>query len=319
MKSLLVFEPKEVGGSFYYRVSSPLTTLQTFKTNFQQTVSGLEECDAAFFWTPRTDVEFKAIAGFVKRKVPVVLDFDDNVFDLPKHLKASAYYTPERLNKIKQAMSVASAIFVSSEQLAKEMEWLSSKIHVTQNAHDFDLFQYAPIPRQQKLLLWRGAQGHDDDFATVLPELTVLLNQFPDWRLIIAGEAPAGAKYIEEKSKVTIPFGHIVEYMRGCQKLSPPIMIVPLAESNHNRNKSNCSWLEGTYFGSAVLAPKFPQFQIDGITNYDDPQDFRMKLEWLMKRKGAEKFVKRSREQILHGYSIMFQAARREEILNALM
>ncbi len=319
MKSLLCYEPTEVGGSFYYRAMSPLTTLQNYKPNFQTRITGDEETDIAFFWCPRTDAEFTAIARFAKRKVPVVLDFDDNVFDLPADLPAKQFFTPQVLLKIKDAITLSSAVLCSTLGLAKEMLWTGGKLHVVENAHDFELFPYQPLPRQQKLILWRGAHGHDRDFATILPELLLLLNDMPEYRVIFAGTAPDGAKYIKEENKITIPFGHIVDYMRGVQALSPPIMIVPLAQNDHNRLKSNCAWLEGTYFGSAVLAPKLPEFEQPGVTTYDDAQDFYRRLEWMMRRKGNERHVRDARSAIKDKFNVFDLAARREVIFNALL
>ncbi len=299
---LAAFEPSEWGGSFFYRAVSPLHTLPDWTTSFSQNFQ--KGCDAAFFWLPKTDTEHKLIAEYVKCGVPVFLDFDDNVFELPEELPGAKYFTPTICQAILKSISLASLVTVSTLELKKQLHFTKAKIEVIPNAFDNEIFTHPSQGKRNKIVLWRGAGGHDKDLSTVMDELVFMAKTHPDWRFAFAGDAPKITQRIPQSQRIEIGFKDINGYMKECKDLNPAIMIVPLFNNPHNEVKSNCAYIEGTYFGATVVAPPLPEFRMPGVVTYSGTEEFMSRLDWQMQRVGSEKLVGYARAYINERLSV---------------
>lgn len=286
---LAAFEPYDWGGSFFYRACSPLHTLPGWHTTFSDKFQ--LKADAAFFWLPRTEAEHKLIAEYARAKVPVFLDFDDNIFELPEALEASKFFTPIVCKEILKSISLASLVTVSTPELKKQLQFTKAKIEVIPNAFDNELFTHPSRGKRNKIVLWRGASGHNKDLQTVIEELVFMAKTHPDWKFVFAGEPPECVEKIPESQVIRLSFTAINDYMRQCSELNPAIVIVPLHNNPHNQVKSNCSYIEATYFGAVTIAPPLPEFKMPGVVTYTGTEEFLTKLDWMMQRVGSEKLV----------------------------
>ncbi len=314
---LAAYEPSEWGGSFFYRAVSPLHTLPEWDTTFSQNFQ--KDADAAFFWLPKTDTEHKLIAEYAKCGVPVFLDFDDNVFELPEELPAAKLFTPVVCQKILQSIKLASLVTVSTLELKKQLHFTKAKIEVIPNAFDNEIFTHPSQGKRNKIVLWRGAGGHDLDLSTVMDELVFMAKTHPDWKFIFAGEAPPCSQKIPQSQRIDIPFEDINTYMKKCAELNAAIMIVPLHNNAHNEVKSNVSYLEGTYFGATVVAPPLPEFRMPGVVTYSGTEEFLSRMDWQMQRVGSEKLVGYARAYINERLSVGHISKLRAHVYNQVV
>jgi hypothetical protein len=51
----------------------------------------------------------------------------------------------------------------------------------------------------------------------------------------------------------------IFEYHQMIAEMRPALMVVPLVNSDFNKAKSDCAFLEGTFAGAVVVAPDFQE------------------------------------------------------------
>jgi hypothetical protein len=99
---------------------------------------------------------------------------------------------------------------------------------------------------------------------------------------MFVGDDPWFTRFIPKSRRIVIkqPLD-IYEYMQLIVQTHPALMIVPLVDSNFNRCKSDCAWLEGTFAGATVLAPEFQaEFSPDVCKKYS-PGNFETSLEAL--------------------------------------
>jgi hypothetical protein len=68
-----------------------------------------------------------------------------------------------------------------------------------------------------------------------------------------------------------VPGMTIMEYFKYIHQENPQLFIFPLCDTKFNRGKSNISWLEATYVGSAFAGTKvLPEFNNENILEVSD-------------------------------------------------
>lgn len=140
------------------------------------------------------------------------------------------------------------------------------------------------LPRQ-RVVSWRGGPSHEEDLASVLPQLSEVarLPQFskwtwlflgfdkPDWRLTNA----LGAERVKFE-----PWLPPYDFMNTWGSYAPWVHLAPLVDSAFNRAKTPLAWLEATAIGAAVIGPALPEWNTcPGLVRYQSPADFGDRLK----------------------------------------
>jgi len=330
LKKIAAYWPNNGMGTAMYRAVGPLLDLRRDEVCdiVQAPINPqhMDWCSFAFYdiaffsWPTFKGVE-QIIHGFHAFGVPVWVDFDDDPWNIKDDNITKKSFGPDVLKLVENSCELADLISVSTEHLRQEVygpRYGMDKVKVFPNALNTKMYSYIEKPRK-KCILWRGASGHKQDIMTVMPAILKIQQEYPDWPWAMVGDPPK--EIIEMMGKhpiVKIPHQHIQTFMNTLLETAAPIQIVPLQDDTFNKAKSNCSWLEATWAGSAVLAPEFlPEFCKPGITTYKDNDDFYEKLKGLIEASQADRtaLVEKSRFEIKKNYALCEVNKERKKVI----
>lgn len=280
MIRVLTLAPNVYDGTSFYRLGGVMPYLdKEYDDVHMKDLSHTKEVDwadyagydVAVFQRPFIKPHLSTINMLKLMGVKIILDYDDDVLNLPIH---NPYYHNYKNNEdnIRLIMAAADHIWVSTPSLRDEVSKYNNSVEVVPNAHNDYLF---PVKNKRQFdsstrkVSYRGGSTHEVD----------VYSHFDDWEKAINGNQSyefyfIGARfpYLESKcgdNYIIIPGTHILDYFRNFYALNPNIFIYTLEENKFNKGKSNISWIEATYSGAAVLAPEFHQdFIKPGIVNF---------------------------------------------------
>ena len=281
MIRVLTFAPNVYDGTSFYRLGGVMPYLdKQFEDIFMKDMSHTKEIDwadyasfdVAVFQRPFIGPHLKTINMLKLMGVKVIIDYDDDVLNLPIH---NPYYQNYKANEqnIKDIAKAADHIWVSTESLKETFLEYNDSIEVVPNAHNDFLFpvdKKIPFNRETKKVAYRGGSTHEVDVYTYLNDWVAAVNKNKTTEFYFIG---ARFPYLESQcgdNYLIIPGTHLLDYFRNIHKLNPNMFIYTLEDTKFNRGKSNISWIEATYSGAAVLGPEFHQdFIKPGILNFE--------------------------------------------------
>ena len=290
MKTALI-SPRPTDAISFYRAAGPLRRLRQSHPEFDYTQidtinwSILAQFDKIFLHRGYTP-EHAQVAMIAKKwGIPLIGDYDDYLFDLDSDNPAKQIFDNAASDVLKCTLA-ADLTFVTTEHLKKLLKKQGAKnIVVAPNAYDSRLFPYAKKKKEKlKICLWRGSNTHNKDLLSVLPGLERLFKTFPDWQFVFVASNPSWMFRHSHNNVHHVNSRDIMEYMHMIWEMAPSVMYHPLFESDFNKAKSMCSWLEATHAGAAFVAPNFDEFTRPGITNYkaNDPESFFESMKALL-------------------------------------
>lgn len=308
---LMVFSAIPTDATSFYRCWGPLGALQKLGKidlierefcNWKE----LKSVDAVFMQRPYT-VGHADIAQMAKNNnVPLIVDFDDDVFNIPMSNPVfwESMTSDSYKDAVKRCVNLATVVIVSTEALAVVLRARGARdVRVIPNAWDETL---SMLPREpfngNKKVLWRGSATHDEDLESVGEGLYIALSSQLDTEMRFVGRPSwrVLSRLFNDKMNVKVTSSlDIIRMLKLFSELKSEIMIVPLMDSGFNRCKSNCAWIEGTMTGSAVIAKDLPEFCLPGVINYTHPAEFGGTLLHLLRNPSeAEEAWSKSYEYI---------------------
>ncbi len=231
--------------------------------------------DLVFIQRPYKSEHMEIIRICKKWCVPVVIDFDDWLFQLPESNLAVDAFDASRELFVEISKS-ADHVIVATEKLKELMERIDvTNVTVIPNGYDSRLFPYRHHEMDRsKIFLWRGGNSHLEDILSVAPAINELVAKHKDWVFGFIAQRPwMLAK--ADNLKFIGGMG-IVEYFKFIHDTTPAIMSHPLKNCEFNEAKSMCSWLEATHARSCFVGPNFKEFDRSGVVQYavDSSEDF---------------------------------------------
>lgn len=196
----------------------------------------------------------------------VIADYDDDVLNVPGHHPSYDLYNDNKKTAI-QCIKEADEIWASTRTIRECFYNFNHNIVVVANAHNDHLYPVANKKRFNadiKRVVYRGGDTHRLDLHHVKDKLVQYAAENKEWEFIYIGIIN-NQEFLDDNARndnvfltTKIP---VIQYMTHIQTLNAPIMIAPLDDHKLNRAKSNISWLEGTYCGSAFFGNKaLPEF-----------------------------------------------------------
>lgn len=291
----MVICPHPNDATSFYRGVGPISRLQKDVPDLQciflshVEYSSLAMCDAMFLQRPYQQSHLSALMLAKSQNVPIWLDYDDDLFSVaPDNPTFNQYGNRDTQERVRKCLEIADVVTVTTEHLRQQFLRFNKNIVVIPNAIDDYQFENRRPRPTSNVVLWRGGSTHQRDLMTVARQL-VEVSRNPEhsahWTFHFQGYNPwwitesMPAKNVRFAGSLSV-----IEYMEFMAELAPRIMIVPLMDNLFNRSKSNCSWIEGSYAGSAVIAPKqLPEFNRHGIINYSTPEEFAELLDAAMR------------------------------------
>jgi hypothetical protein len=281
----------------YYRSIGPFSKL--YKINKDVDVQYLSSigwqtmADADIILFPRP-FGSNIIAGMHLAKdfgIKIWIDYDDCIHEIPKYNPVYEDFQQEVIKKnIDESFKLADIVSVSTDMLKQYYADKHDNIVVIENAFNNYNFAFNKVDNQVNFINWRGSQTHRNDIRSCADDIFSIAREYEN----IWGWSFIGNELWYMTEHITKVFNlkeqDIIDYHKYIKNLKPSIQIFPLLDNIFNRSKSNCSWLEATYSGAAMLAPDFPEFNKPGIFNYSEKEkNFKYNLEKLIKSRELRK------------------------------
>ena len=201
--------------------------------------------------------------------VPVVVDYDDNLMEVPIH-NPVYHESIEHKEVVREIIQRADVVTVSTSDLKEDwMQHNPKRIEVIPNAYNHRLFDYANNVNSNfgKIVLWRGSATHVRDIHTVDDEMTQVIDENPNWVFVFVNNYP---HFLDERPNVSyLPWMHLTEYMHKTWMMKPAVVWAPLEDNLFNRCKSNCGWIEASHMQAITIGPDFNEWQVPGNFAYE--------------------------------------------------
>jgi len=307
MIKILEINPNSNDAMSLYRSRLPLIRLQKkypkeieFHPSARPGESSLEWdylniFDIVYITRPTGHHAVQIIEACKRFKIPVWVDFDDLLTDIPldnpAHTMMNKANINEYVNKVLDGCTFAT--FSTPYLMNKMGKNILQKSYVVPNALDLEMFSRPAMLGMSKKVFWRGSNTHERDLWEFHVPLRDILrkSQSVDKSGYIL-ELMGGLKPIYIYDYVDVLYTGYKqknEYFDYLTNVNGKINIVPLShrteEIDFNKSKSNISWIETTYGGMVSLAPDWEEWQKPGIINYTSKQDFGDKLIAMMEGK----------------------------------
>ena len=253
--------------------------------------------------------------------VPIVVDMDDDFFCIPKDNPVHSIFTDEKLKYVETVLRMATLITVSTEHLKLQLSRFNNNIVVIPNALDDALIQFKHNIPSNKLVLWRGSRTHEGDVETVENEIVEVAKKNPEYCFCFLGADPRATKVSDKISNVKRILDPLepMYFYQTMISLRPKIIITPLCDNKFNKSKSNIAAIEGALSGAVCLAPNWDEWQLPGVYKYNDPKDFKEKLDWLINEPNTNLFSKKTWDYIIDNLTLSEINKKRLRELNKII
>ena len=249
--------------------------------------SDLESYDVLIVQQPAGAGWAKAIAGWQRKGIVVLADFDDDLHGVRKKRDHdfSAKFTKKRLAEYELGMRAADGVICSTEWLAKRCARVNPVTFVAQNGIDLKRYDLTLPAREHVGVGWSGATGHRDAALPWLQQVAAVMRERPEVRFTSVGQRFADL-FVEEfgaQRAFSVPFTALDVYPSAMANYD--IALAPAGESNFYRAKSDLRWLEASALGQATIAHPtvYPEIE-HGVTGFHaaTPGEMREILELLV-------------------------------------
>lgn len=285
--------PNILDATSWYRGGGPVNHLHKVHNIDIITIQGaLEWCnllniDALFMQRPYLPEHVEQALRAKNFGIPLWVDYDDYLLDIQLDNPAyKLYSSPQVQMNLKNLLMIADVVTVSTDTLKKHYDPFNKNVRVINNALDMHLMKIRNMapPRSQASplsIFWRGSDTHQRDLMEVKDAILAVHEKNPSVDFTFFGYQPWFITEKMNKHKFC-NFSGVRQFFTQFTIMHADIMIVPLAFNDFNRCKSNIAAIEGALIGAACLAPNMPEWQIPGITLYEDAKDFEGKLNQMI-------------------------------------
>lgn len=263
------------------------------------------------------------LADYLKHlKIPVWIDYDDNLFVVPPENPQFKIYDAEARENIKRLLQLADIVTVTTNALKESLKQFNPNIRVIPNAFNDFIFKEKNIqdilkqPRS-RLVAWRGGLSHVFDIMSLANPINKAVKDFSDWQFLFLGYNPW--HLTEANNMFTLDAMDVMVYFRHVKRMAPIMLQVPLFTSLFNKCKSNIAYIEGAYFGAVTLAPDWEVWDVPGIIHYSNEEEYYNGIRAVLKGEvNVEATVRMAWEYILDELSLTKINVKRMEIIKEL-
>lgn len=264
-----------------YRGVGPLAALRKMydvHTEYLKEVSwhALRDCDVFFAQRPCNDQHLAAIKMAIDNRIPVWVDFDDDLTAIPEWSPTSMHYAALGPNTV-AAAAMADLVTVSTRKLTEVYRSKpGGQVFIVPNAIDTDWLpvpKVKPTKRGHKLVAWRGSSTHRWDLNLLWPAVQDIEAKRDDVRFCFFSDNPPWFIEFMKYESEFIPWMEYPRYMSALANMAPDVVVVPLYDCPLNRAKSNVAALEAIWAGAYVVAPNWEEWNGNFIFHYADPSE----------------------------------------------
>ncbi len=298
MKTLIAHLPNASDPTSFYRGIGPLAAMRRERPGklnlaFLKDYNWSSLClgDLLFAQRPYRADDLAVIKLARDQGLRVWTDYDDDLFGVPTDNPAYRIYGSEQSKAtVADCIALSNVVTVSTEALKqkiisvfRDQPQLTPKVLVVPNAFMSNLIAPPEAPEQKRndLVLWRGSSTHMRDVMSVADRILAVhaRRQKTVWRFV-GDRLWFLTDYMRHDDTIVSDAMDTIEYFRHIRQIRPKVMVVPLLDHSFNQCKSNIAWIEGSFAGAVVIAPKqLPEFHRPGCLLYDSPEGFEATLE----------------------------------------
>lgn len=290
MIKVMMVVPNQGDATSFYRAVGPFAAMsrkRELNLNFGSSIdwATLDLIDVMFLQRPYTD-EHKKLAKMCKLwQVPLWVDYDDLLFDVPTDNPSHAHFSkPEIKQNIVEIIRDATVVTVSTKQLKDCIQVpkapLNQNVHVIPNALNEKLLHLQRPFTPKKHVNWRGTATHMRDVIAYGHPIIEYAQKHPDTTFTFVGFDPwIVTEAMPPKNTVVVPGLSMGEFFGFMSATNPAVQMVPLSPSMFNLCKSNIAWIEGALAGAVCVGPDWAEWRRPGIFNYKDETTYYAALE----------------------------------------
>lgn len=286
--NLAVYPANSIDATSFYRCLGPLTELGKRRPELNVSIFDvtnwvtIASSDAVFLQRPYNTSALEVCIYAAKQGLPIWLDFDDDLWNIPSDNGAADTYAGSE-QTVDNMLALADVVTVSTDALAKLVQPKTRAwIKTIPNALMTNIVGHVPRhdekPRTPQIV-WRGGASHVRDLDSVSDQL-IEIGQRPRYEKIawsFLGVSRASYRILEAIPNARRVRGFDpVDYFGALRAMRPRAVIVPLADNDFNRSKSNIGYIEATYAGALTIAPNWPEWRQPGVLLYEPrkPESF---------------------------------------------
>lgn len=236
--------------------------------------------------------KIKEFVSECKLKTKIVLDYDDNVFEvspLSNHyvdygikeckivlngkvmhewkdgVNIDLKLNQGRLDQVKKTLEEADLITTTTDILADVYRQYNQSIRILPNCIDLTQWRKLPIKRSNPdeiRLCWAGGHSHYEDLMLIRDPLIEIAKKYPNLKIVMVG-------YMPQSMEKTFAPGQ-VEYHDWVETPAHPyhlaaldidIAMIPLKDTSFNRCKSSIKWLEFSALNIPSVVSYLPPYK----------------------------------------------------------
>lgn len=209
-----------------------------------------------------------------RHNIPLILDIDD-YWVLPKHNPAYKFYRAYLKQACKDAMKFASAVMVTTWQLAEKVSEINPNVFIIPNALDLEQTQWnKPKSERPFTIGWVGGISHVEDIKLLKGQIAPLC-EANEWRFLMCGFHENSRDWFEMERAVTgkdrqnrplwfdtRPGTSADKYGEYYSEID--LVLAPLTNQHFNRYKSELKILEAGAYELPIVCS-----HVEPYTNHD--------------------------------------------------
>jgi glycosyltransferase involved in cell wall biosynthesis len=249
-------------------------------------ISKLQKADLVVLQLQNNSFTNAVIPIIRKFNKKIVMDYDDNLFEVPKwnpayfglgteyvdfivHNKTGEHMNIEanieRQKEMMESTRLADMVTVTGPDLADVYRRFNPNVHILPNSVDFRLIKPCKKSTDGKIrIFWQGSSTHLKDLAEISDVMTDITEKYDNVIWTFWGSGYETVKEIfkgipEDRIEFieTVPFD---EYYDKLNSLTIDIGICPLTDIYYNKCKSNVKWLEYSALKVPAVASKISTY-----------------------------------------------------------
>jgi hypothetical protein len=279
--NLGVFGPKD-DATVMYRGLGVLYNLRKHGVNVIKCETAdyitLKQFDVVFVQRPHSEAHFQLCKEVVSMGIPLWLDYDDFLFQVPVSNPAYKIYMNDTCHKrMAEMIEIASAVTVSTMALKALLEISDTPVVCVPNIYDSTYHGEISEAKRTEWITWRGSKTHDEDLLSVYEPLCDFLSASTSNKIEFIGHIYWQLLDLFPKQVRCIGSMPWFQYMRYLKARAPRLHIVPLKDNVFNKCKSNVALIEARVAGADVLAPDWYEWR-NADFKYKDANSFYSNL-----------------------------------------
>ena len=236
-----------------------------------------------------------------KEDVRIVVDFDDNVFEVsPMSSHYQDYGTEEvrirlpngdikelwkdgfnidlkknreRLDTIKFCLESVDMVTTTTEILGNVLRNYNENIRILPNCVDLSRWRKLPLKETDEIkLFWSGGWSHYEDWFLIRDVIPEVMRRYKNVKMVVMGfDFFAKVNDLPRERFEFHDWEHVQAYPLQCSIISPDISIIPLRDTNFNRCKSSIKWVEMAAMGvPSVVSFVSPYMEMGPLSQKDN-------------------------------------------------